>query len=570
MFRKNAFREHGFGIIFAAGKVKNVYNMDIQSLKQRLSVRNVWQSLQRVVLRFPVAVGFLVCLTGLLSYLAIRPTDSNRVMGCIMIFLCWGIVISMVTSLWGEEQRDKRRKWIVEGTLLALCAVYCVLAILTDIIPGRGLPAFTIGNMAWLVAIMILIPFGSFWREKEDLKAWHFIFSLCAALLISGVISWVMIGGLAGLVLGTEALFDLQQHEKLYMVIMIVCSVLLFGMLFLTLIPHGERKHNGAAEMPSFMIKVVSWLLLPLLCCYIVVLYVYGINILVHWELPKGMISWLVSAVMGGYILCYLLLYPQVTNRQTWQSKALTIWLPIAILPLLVLMSVGVARRFMDYGLTAPRLYLLTLLLWYYAVCITMLVMPRKRFHWIFFSLAALFLLSSGHPFNYYRLCRPVLEAKIDKLMAEKETMTSEEIEDLYMEISHLRQDYGKEFVSRWELPDREEREVYTSREELWKVRYYNSKDQYLCPQGYARYERINRSFTYPMDALSDGMVSSKYDSTIVLLFDCGVIRQAYADQQPILLYSEDKGAAFAPTSITISAFSDETIDIYYSGYLFR
>ena len=75
---------------------------------------------------------------------------------------------------------------------------------------------------------------------------------------------------------------------------------------------------------------------------------------------------------------------------------------------------------------------------------ITMLAMPRKRFHWIFFSLAALFLLSSGHPFNYYRLCRPVLEAKIDKLMAEKETMTSEEIEDLYMEISHLRQDYSE------------------------------------------------------------------------------------------------------------------------------
>ena len=72
------------------------------------------------------------------------------------------------------------------------------------------------------------------------------------------------------------------------------------------------------------------------------------------------------------------------------------------------------------------------------------------------------------------------------------------------------------------------------------------------------------------MSALSDGIVTSKYDSTIVLLFDSAAIRQAYAAQQPILIYSEDKSAAFAPTSITISAFSDETIDIYYSGYLFK
>ena len=34
--------------------------MNLQQLKQRLSLQNVWQSLQRVVLRFPVAVGLMV------------------------------------------------------------------------------------------------------------------------------------------------------------------------------------------------------------------------------------------------------------------------------------------------------------------------------------------------------------------------------------------------------------------------------------------------------------------------------------------------------------------------------
>ena len=121
----------------------------------------------------------------------------------------------------------------------------------------------------------------------------------------------------------------------------------------------------------------------------------------------------------------------------------LTRWLPMAILPLLVLMSVGVVRRFADYGITPPRLYLLTLLLWFYAVCIVMLVVPRKRFRWIALSFVALLILSSGHPLNYYRLCRPVLTAKIDKMIAEHD-------EELEAELRYMRDCYGKEYTSRW------------------------------------------------------------------------------------------------------------------------
>ena len=383
--------------------------MNIESLKQRLSLRNISETLLRVVKRFPVATVLVVAQTAVLSYMVATETEPGSKLLCLLAFLSAGLFISIATSLWGEEQRDCRLRWIVEGVSLGVCALYCVLVFLTDVIPNRDLPAFKIGNAAWIALVVLLIPFGSFLREKDDLKVWHFILSLCGALLISGIVAWVMTGGLEGLLFGTAALFDFDAGKKLPLVIMIVCTVLLFWMLLLALIPQSERKHNASAEMPSFLTKIVSWLLLPLLGCYILVLYAYGLNILIQWELPKGMISWLVSAVMAVYVLCYVLLYPQVTHQESWQSKVLTRWLPIVILPLLVLMSVGVVRRFADYGVTPPRLYLLTLLLWFYAICIVMLVVPRKRFRWIALSFAALFILSSGHPLNYYRLCRPYL-----------------------------------------------------------------------------------------------------------------------------------------------------------------
>lgn len=545
--------------------------MNIQSLKQRLSLQNISETLLRVLKRFPVTTGLLVALTAVLSYLLATETEPGRKLLCLLAFMSAGIVISLATSLWGEEQRDQRRRWIVESVSLALCAVYCVLLFLTDIIPDRGLPAFYIGNIAWIVAIVILVPFGSFLREKDDLKAWHFILSLCVALLISGVVSGVMSGGLEGLLFGTTALFEFELNEKAATVIMLVCSVLLFGMLFLALIPRGERKHNASSEMPSFLTKVVSWLLLPLLGCYIAVLYVYGINILIHWELPKGMLSWLVSAVMITYVLCYVLLYPQVLNKQSWQSKVLTFWLPIVILPLLVLMTVGVVRRFMDYGITAPRLYLLTLLIWFYAICIVMLVVPQKRFRWIALSFAALFVLSSGQPLNYYRICRPILTAKIDKMFDNK-VLTEEEMQKLQEDIAYMRTNYGEEYANRWVANDSTSGEL-AAHEKSWKMEYYNRSRHYISPQGFATFKWVNNMTDdsvakVTVDSIYNGILHVGYQDAI-LLFDTAAIRQAMLSEMPLLVSSLDGKVALTPENITITAYKDHMVDVNYSGYIF-
>lgn len=560
--------------------------MNLQSFKQRLSLQNISETLLRVLKRFPVTTGLLVALTAVLSYLLTTEIEPGRKLLCLLAFMSAGIVISLATSLWGEEQRDQRLRWVVEGVSLALCAVYCVLLFLTDVIPNRGLPAFYIGNAAWIALVVLLIPFGSFLREKDDLKVWHFILSLCGALLISWVVAWVMIGGLEGLLYGTAALFDFEPSTKWSVIIMIMCSVLLFGMLFLALIPHSERKHNASAQMPSSLTKIVSWLLLPLLGCYILVLYVYGISILIHWELPKGMISGLVSAVMIAYILCYILLYPQVTHKESWQSKALTRWLPIAILPLLVLMSVGVIRRFIDYGITPPRLYLLTLLLWFYAICIVMLVVPRNRFRWIAFSFAALFILSSGHPLNYYRLCRPYLSAKIDQMIAEKglqvpfsmislcqELPTDDEVHQLDKEITYLKDCYGEDYINRWVDESESANKTDEERKELWKLSYTKRMGGNLCPQGYTTFRWVNNSSNelpakLTEDSIVNGILHVPYKDAI-LLFDTVAIRQAQQNEELLVIPSANGKVACSIQNISISTYSDSTIDIRYSGFIF-
>ena len=564
--------------------------MKVANIKQRLSLKNIGQSLQRVVLRFPITVSLLFALTILLSAIVINKDIMSRGIGCLIYFLSVGILIDFTSSLWGEEHTKKRLRRIAEGVSLALWAAYCMWLYLTDL--SNSTPAFFLGNAAWIAGVILVMPFVSFCKERDDLKAWHLIKALCMASLLSGVVSGVMTGGLEGLIFGTAALFGMNVKGKLPVVIVTVCMVLLLGLLFLALVPYSERKHNSSQEMSSFLTKTVSWLLLPLLCCYILVLYAYGINILVRWELPKGMISYLVSAVMTGWMLCYVLLYPKVLDRQSWQSRMLTRWLPIAVLPLLVLMTVGVIRRFADYGVTPPRLYLLTLLLWFYAVCIAMLAVRQKRFRWIFLSFAALFLLSSGHPLNYYNLYKPVLTAKIEKVIADKQlslpfnstysvksnsSLTKEEADELYDNLTYMRDNYGNKSVAQWidynsdnDLPAKPEPKV------LWETHYnYDSDMKFACPQGFAVFTRKNHwdEISLPEDSIRDGVLHTPVrldGEDYVFLFDTAAIRLAEEKQKSVALLSSDGNAAYVLNEVKIGHYDNHTVVVsHLYGYLF-
>lgn len=570
--------------------------MNITSLKQRLSLHNLRQSLQRVVLRFPVAVCLLAALTVLISYLVIaEPEKAETWLQCLLVFFSGGIPVSLAVSLWGEEQKSQRLRVIVEGVALALWGVYSIVLFYTDLFPDKSLPAFYIGNVAWGTAIILFALLGSFVKEKDDLKAWHFICSSAGALLISGIVSWLMIGGAEGLVAGTGALFDFKPSEKLMILLMDLGAVMLFGLLFMALLPQGERKHNTSADMPALLRKVVSWLLLPLLGCYIVVLYAYGISILVHWELPKGLLSVLVSCVMIGYVLCFVLLYPEVTKRDTWQSRLLTRWLPVIILPLLVLMTVGIVRRVVDYGITAPRLYVLTMLLWFYAICIVMLVAKRKRFHWIIWSFGALFLLTSGQPLNYYRISRPILTAKIDRIVNDKQlqlplhiyglkdnsALTESEANSLRDDLLYMRNNYGDDYANRWldtscYGSNGSADSTATMRTLTWALAYYtpNNEVSYPCPQGFTSFRRINRWTTrsIPANSLQGSVlhINLRYgEKDYILLFDTVSIAAAKAEKTALVVHSQDNKVAFALDDIDITAYSDSTIDIQYDGWLF-
>ena len=73
-------------------------------------------------------------------------------------------------------------------------------------------------------------------------------------------------------------------------------------------------------------------------------------------------------------------------------------WLPVVLLPLLVLMTVGLVYRLREYGITATRLYVMIFNIWAYSVIIYMLAKRDANINNIASSFAAAFVLVSVIP----------------------------------------------------------------------------------------------------------------------------------------------------------------------------
>jgi len=570
--------------------------MEKQSFKSMFSFSNLFERLSVVWNRFPIATILLLALTVLLG-VCVEKDDITKTEGVLIYFFSVGFLLDCVITLWCEDGVDKKLYYVGKGFILLVWAAYCLRLIFVDEIPTDNI-GFLIGNATLIVCFILFFPIVPFLRECDDVKMWHFTGKILAAFLISCVVAFLLCGGLILLLVGIIELFQFNPSDEVLVTICILCGLLIPGLLFLSLIPYKEQKNYHFTEIPKVFRTIVVYVLLPLLGLYMLILYIYAFYILFTFELPKGMLSVLVTIVMVGYLLCYFVLYPSVKDSDSMLSKLLTRWIPIAIFPLLVLMSVGVVRRFMDYGITAPRLYLLTLLLWYYAVCIFVLIYRQRPFTRIVLSFALLFIITSAHPFNYYYISEKIITRQIQRVfdqynlelplssisevkMVLTEYVGENEAQKIYDKIWYVRDTYGYDAISQWvksfasyHNADNDDQEYKSTYREIaaYYIPPYLETHKYDCPQGnYASFRPIE-SYAYdiPYSDIKDGIIPVVYrpkDDNVTLLIDTVAVQRAISDATTLFVKT-NSDAVFVARKVTISV-SDSVLSVSYDGYLF-
>ena len=371
------------------------------------------------VKRFPVSAAYITALSIFLIFNIIDDGDilEDSLIGAVSYYLSVGFVLSLTLHLWQEEGKKQRTILIVNTVthlILFVDAIY-IYHILED--SNSYHYEVWVAHTAVIFSLLLSLFFLSFFKEKDNIASWNFTMNILVNLFICHFIGEVMWGGFSLLLSSFNFLFHIDFDSKWYMVIGVLTGLLLSSWLFLGRIPNGENKHDRTPVDSGFLNAVMRFLFLPLVGLYTIVLYIYAIQILVKWELPNGWVSWLVVASMVGLIIIEFGLYPVRKAQERKADNLIARYLPIAILPLLLLMTVGIIRRFNDYGITINRLYLITLNLWFYFVCITLFITRARRINWITISFALIFLLTSAFPINYFSITRNCMDSKIRKML---------------------------------------------------------------------------------------------------------------------------------------------------------
>ncbi len=551
-------------------------------------------TLQSNLKRFPITLFFTIALTCYLCYFVSNHDENKKLNWIIGYYLSVGTLLSLTLHLWCEEMKRIIPKIAVQAgmhLLLILDAIY-----LYSYSYEKSFTEIGIAHGAGILAIGLSVFFLSFFKEKNDIPSWNFALSSITACVTANVIGCIMSGGICFLILSVHKLFDLSIDSTCYLYIVILCNVCLSMFLFLGLLPQKREKHNTRPLQHSFLNGVIHYLFLPLTGGYLIVLYIYALRILINWELPIGWVSWLVITLMTGCIVIEFGLYPSRMAQQKHTDNLIARWLPLFVLPLLFLMTIGIIRRFNDYGVTINRLYLITLNIWCYFVCITLIIIKAKRISWIPISFSLVFLLTSVLPVNYASITRQIIQKEVNQTIIRQKpmlnlplsqeqynqwlkTFSSEQARQINEKFIYLYEWFGKESICQWIDEDASlymlRTEFEDKQENQPTVSYSGtiaSEATISIPDGYQKLQSIHRY----------QIIDHKGQDKIIAVSLTQDNDTVYIDQQTIESLSQRKKGEMPPTQLNcnssqkaflLTSFSiektEENIEVSIDGYLF-
>ena len=390
--------------------------MDLPNSQKKNLFKRMVDSFIKGCRRFPLAILLLFCwAVGAIimhhlerAYGYHMPNIQKFEFFIAYYFPAAALLVTAFT-LYREANPARPLNRFVAPVTSVLWLAFCI--IMTVSMPISRTDGIMLGTL--IVAIIITTATLAFYHYKDDREFWRLIMGAIIAAVVAGIGAGIFFGGLQLLLIGVETLFGISFYSEITLDIIIVCYMFICPVVWLQMLPSLTPNDERTIKMPRFLGGLLHFLFMPLVGAYLITLYIYLLKIIFIWELPEGMVSYLVTALMAGTIAILFCLYPTRFEEGHRFDKLVARWLPILTLPLLILMTVGIVRRLSDYGLTMPRLYVLTFNLWCYGVCLWLVKCKGSRVIWIPVSFAAVLFVTSVGPQNYSNLAKAWIKHEV-------------------------------------------------------------------------------------------------------------------------------------------------------------
>ena len=422
--------------------------------------------------RFPLAVAFAIFTTiAFIYFYENSHTFNYKPSHWLLHYPIAATMIALAVSLVQESRKNTSKI-----PQIAAGAIWLVISIaLTLYLPPKELFFIRLKYIETTYAFIYTTAFLSlfvapFFKQKDENGFWIFLMKSIKAAVIAIAISVVLLIAIDGLLFGFFNLFDIKVSARPFVYSAIISSCTIFPILFFSGIPSIDDCLQETPALNKFQASTNKFLFLPVLSLYIILLYAYIAKIIIQWEMPKGMVSYLVSASMILMLLRVTLTLPERINPKPSFEKKLLKILPAACIPLVILMSVGIIRRISDYGISEDRYYITAINIFYYAIIAILLIDKIKcKSRFIAIVFCSMFFILTNGPLSAINVTHRVWMESIKTALAEEG----------YNKFP-LNDEDSREFINRLEAKNTSQTETILSRIKALNIRGDKELAQYV------------------------------------------------------------------------------------------
>jgi hypothetical protein len=373
------------------------------------------------MLRFPLTVlslfgaAILICSEiykdgspGLITQKLIATLIVSSVLG-----------ISAQFTIERFEKLIKYRLAIHGGALLLAVGYFFIIWPAPEITAEIGIRS-AIAVFA-LICAALFVP--SLSRKNEEGANFNIVAlihfkSAFTSVLFSGVLS----GGLAAIIAAIDILlFKVNNNTYAYM--FTIVWVLFATIYYLSLLPNfnlssedGNAKLDKASAYPKFLEILVSYIAIPLVSAYTLVLVAYFIKILVTLNWPNGQVGVMVL-VYAAVGLVVFVLASALDNKFT---KFYHMVFPKILIPIVIMQLVSVFIRISAYGFTESRYYVVLFGIFSIIIAVILSIWPIKMNKYIAIIAAILAIISIIPPIDAFTISRNSQISRVEIMLQDE------------------------------------------------------------------------------------------------------------------------------------------------------
>lgn len=380
--------------------------------------------------RFPLSLLSAIVGTMLAVYLTeVERFEDNIPLLNLVLTMALGISLFLCVDLFAEKHHLNPAKrslgWLAALVILGL--IY--ISFPTDLAPSNTRVPY-IRYTVYLLAIHLMVAFLPFLRKSDSAESfWDFNKILFIRLVIAQFFSFVISSGISLAMAAINELFKADIQPQTFAQMYILSFGIFNTWYFLAGVPMDFRKEITAPEYPKGLKIFTQFILIPLLLIYLTILYFYGGKIILLWDWPEGIVSYMIIAISVLGIFTNLLLFPVQDQKETGWIKTFYKAFYFLLLPLIVLLFIAIGIRIGDYGLTVNR-YIITLMgIWLSFISIYF-ILGFKNIKTIPISLSIAMILSSFGPWGMFSMSEKVQVDRLESLLTKSEILQENKIQN--------------------------------------------------------------------------------------------------------------------------------------------